>query len=535
MNKRPFVIFLLALCFSTLRASTFEIDGIWYESTSDQTVRVVPETSATDGSGTFIIFNYPYEGDITIPATITYESKEYTVTAAKAGTFQESSNLTSVSIPATLTDLGEAPFASCIKLTSITVAEDNPAYSVIDGLLYNKTATTLFACPGAKEGAITVKDGVTIIGKSAFHGCSKLTSIEMPASVQEIGAEAFRGCKLLTTINLPDGITVLDNRVFYNCHALSSISLPDGITSIGSNAFYQCSALSSITLPTSLQVLGEYAFSLCGGLRSVTLPAGLKEIGYRAFENCYRLSTISIPASVTTIATMAFCGCSNLRSIDVAANNTAYSSQDGVLFNKTKTTLLCCPSAKSSTYTVPATVNTIGEYGFYACKSLVSITLPYSLTILRPYSFRLCSNLKTIALPPSVSQVGRNTFSGCNALESILVYSRDVPNTDAATFTTNNLNVPVYVPAESLESYQSADNWKAFTTILPISADIVDGNLGDVNNDGQVNVSDIMTIVNVILGSPTSTYYRWQMGDLNFDGRTNVSDIMKIVGLILNN
>ena len=533
MKKTIITIFLMVLCISTLRANTFEIDDIWYEITSEQTVRVVPETSASDGSGTFIIFNYPYEGDITIPPTVTYESVEYAVTAAKPGTFQESSKLTSVSIPATLTDLGEAPFASCIRLTNITVDEDNPAYTIIDDLLYDKAVTTLLACPGAKEGAVVVKDGVSTIGQSAFHGCSKLTSIDIPSSVNEIGAEAFRGCKELTAITLPDGITAIKDKTFYNCQALSAIPLPSGITSIGANAFYQCTTLSSITLPSSLEKLGDYAFSLCGGLRSVTLPDGLKEIGYRAFENCYRLSTIAIPASVTTIATMAFCGCSNLRSIDVAPSNSAYSSLDGVLFNKTKTTLLCCPSAKSSTYTVPSTVNTIGEYGFYACKSLKSITLPHSLTIVRPYSFRLCSNLQTIAFPPSVNQVGRNAFSGCNALESILIYARDVPNTDPATFTVNNLSVPVYVPAESLESYQTADYWKEIATILPISADVVDGTLGDVNNDTKVNVSDIMLTVNVILGNEVKDY-NWQMGDLNFDGRFNVSDIMKIVNIILN-
>lgn len=533
MIKRQLTFFLLVLCAFSMSAANFEIDGIWYETTSDQTVRVIPETNATDGSGTFIIFNYPYEGDLTIPSSVTYGSVTYTVTAAKPGTFRESSKLVSVSLPATLTDLGEAPFASCSRLEAITVAEENPAYTVIDGLLYDKTGSTLLACPGAREDKVTIASSATTIGASAFHGCSKVTSVDIPTSVTSIGEEAFRGCKKLSAITLPGTLTTISDRTFYNCQALHTLTLPETITSIGENAFYQCISLNRLTLPASLRVIGDYAFSLCSGLSSVTLPQGLQEIGFRAFENCIRITSITIPSSVNTIATMAFCGCSNLNSINVAGDNKAYSSQDGVLFNKSKTTLLCCPSAKSSSYVVPSTVNTIGEYGFYACKSLTSITLPHSLTILRPYSFRLCTNLKTIALPPTVSQVGKNVFNGCNALQSILLYAKEVPNAESNTFTQVNLEVPLYVPAESVESYKSADFWKDIISILPLTEEVVAGKLGDVNSDDKVNVTDVMQTVNVILGNPI-TVFSWQMADLNFDGLINVTDIMKIVNIILN-
>ena len=128
--KTRFITSIIAiLAFVSAKATTFEVNGIWYTVTSDQTVRLVPEPSAS-GSGTSFIIRNVYEGDIVIPETVTYDGVEYTVTEVENGTFKDSPKLTSVSVPATVIDLGETPFSACGKLNTITVAADKPASPV---------------------------------------------------------------------------------------------------------------------------------------------------------------------------------------------------------------------------------------------------------------------------------------------------------------------------------------------------------------------------------------------------------------------
>ena len=129
------------------------------------------------------------------------------------------------------------------------------------------------------------------------------------------------------------------------------------VTSIGNSAFRSCSSLTAVTIPASVTKIDSYAFSWCSQLTAVTIPEGVATIGYYAFEYCSALTEVNIPASVTNIGSWAFVDCSALTAIHVAEGNTAYSSEDGVLFNKDKTTLVCYPIGKTeTTYTVPATV-----------------------------------------------------------------------------------------------------------------------------------------------------------------------------------
>ncbi len=518
------------LTFACVGATTFEMNGLWYTITSDQTVCLVREPSAS-GSGASFTIRKVYEGDIVIPETVAYGGTTYTVTAVEDGTFQESPKLTSVSIPATVTDLGEAPFSACGKLNAITVAPGNPAYTIVDDLLYDKTVNTLLACPGTKEGAINIPSTVTTIGKATFHGCSSITSVEIPQTVKDVGVRAFYGCKKLTSIKLPEGVTCVGDSMFYSCTAMTSVTLPQTITSIGVNAFYHCNLLKTVTLPDAVEEIHVRAFNLCYGMTTVTTPANLKRIDYRAFDNCTKLKAFTLPASLTMLDSLAFCGCSEMRRIDVEEGNTVYRSVDGVLFNKDMTTLLCCPAGKLGDYVVPESVTAIGSYGFYYCRMLQSITLPLALKTIGNHAFRFCSALKTIALPPYLETIAHDGFSQCPHLKSFLCYAPDVPAILSTTFNANNYKVPLYVPEASLNDYQNAEYWQNFT-IQPISSEVVAGIMGDVNGDGFVDVTDIMIIVSHILGD-TPEGFRWQQAYVNEDNIIDVTDIMLIVNMIL--
>ncbi len=166
------------------------------------------------------------------------------------------------------------------------------------------------------------------------------------------------------------------------------------VTSIGNSAFRSCSSLTAVTIPASVTEIDSYAFSLCSQLTAVTIPEGVATIGYYAFEYCSALTEVNIPASVTNIGSWAFVDCSALTAIHVAEGNTAYSSEDGVLFNKDKTTLVCYPIGKTeTTYTVPATVTTIETSAFKKCTALTEITIPDGVTYINTSTFEKCSAL----------------------------------------------------------------------------------------------------------------------------------------------
>lgn len=531
MKTRIILTIIAFLTFISTEATTFEVENIWYTITSDQTVCLVIEPSAS-GSGTSFVMRKTYEGDIIIPETVTYEGTTYTVTAVENGTFMESPKLTSVSIPATVTDLGKTPFSACSKLNAITVAPENPAYTIVDGLLYDKAVTTLLACPGTKAGAITIPSTVSTIATAAFHGCASITSVDIPQAVNEIGARAFYGCKKLTSIVVPEGVPCVGDSMFYSCSSMTSVTLPQTITSIGANAFYHCNLLKTVALPDAVEEIHERAFNLCYSMTTVTTPANLKRIDYRAFDNCTKLKGFTLPASFTLLDSLAFCGCSEMRRIDVAEGNAVYSSVDGVLFNKDMTTLLCCPGGKLGDYVVPESVTTIDDYGFYYCRTLQSITLPYSLKTIGNHAFRFCSALKTIALPPTLETIAHDAFSQCPNIKSFLCYAPNVPDIVSSTFNANNYNVPLYVPYVALDDYQNAPYWQKFATILPISSDVVAGILGDANGDGEVTITDITVTVNAIIKQERN-HFVWQMADMNFDGAITIADVTGIIDVVL--
>ena len=159
-------------------------------------------------------------------------------------------------------------FQDCDSLYSISVDEKNP-YLCSDGsVLYNKDKSELvFVCHTVRK--MSIPSSVTMIGNSAFSKCTNLTSIELPSGVTEIGYDAFRGCTNLTSIELPSGVTEIGNDAFRNCTNLTSIELPSGVTEIGYANFSGCTNLSSITLPSNLKYIGTDAFEGCKGLTSI--------------------------------------------------------------------------------------------------------------------------------------------------------------------------------------------------------------------------------------------------------------------------
>jgi hypothetical protein len=273
---------------------------------------------------------------------------------------------------------------------------------------------------------------------------------------------------------------------------IKQVEIEDGATNIGNRAFYWCSRLAYITIPNSITGIGSQAFYYCSSLTSVTIPVGVASIGTFAFSGCSGLTSIAIPASVTSIEDGAFYYCPGLASIEVENANPSYSSADGVLFDREKTVLICWPTGKSGSYTVPGSVTDIGDWAFSDCTGLTSISIPNSVTGIGNSAFSDCTGLASVSvgnsvesigywafygcigltsvtLPESVTDIGSSAFSGCTGLASI-TNSNPVPiKIGSDVFNAvNKTGCVLKVPTKSIDLYRDADVWKEFLKIEAI-------------------------------------------------------------------
>ena len=271
--------------------------------------------------------------------------------------------------------------------------------------------------------SISLPDSVTSIGDSAFSGCSSLMSIVIPDNVTSIGASAFSGCSSLMSIIIPDNVTSIGASAFSDCKSLTSITLPFvggtangtdtthfgyifGADSYFDNGTYVPSSLKTVVVMGGSKI-DSFAFSGCSSLMSITIPDGITSIGYAAFDNCNGLTRIEIPDSVTSIGNIAFRDCAGLTSIVIPDGVTSIG--DYAFYN--------CSGVTS--ITIPDGVTSIGDYAFYNCSGVTSITIPDGVTSIGGYAFHSCSDMTSITIPDSVTSIGDAAFFDCSALTDI--------------------------------------------------------------------------------------------------------------------
>jgi hypothetical protein len=234
------------------------------------------------------------------------------------GAFQECA-LTNVTIPNSVTSIGDLAFDSCRGLTAITVNTNNPAYSSVAGVLFNKSQTTLIEYPEGKAGSYTIPNSVTSIGDWAFDECAGLTNVTIPNSLTSIGNGAFNECAGLTSVTIPNGVTSIGYEAFEDCFSLATVTIPNSVTTIGDAAFVDCTSLTSVTIPNSLTSIGGW-FDYCTSLSSVTIPNSVTSIGDAAFNGCSSLTNVTIGTNVTSLEDLAFYECSSLTGVYFQGN-----------------------------------------------------------------------------------------------------------------------------------------------------------------------------------------------------------------------
>lgn len=224
--------------------------------------------------------------------------------------FAECSSLTSVNIPNSIESIGENPFQGCTQLSNIET--NNQKFFFKNDCLYSKEGVLI---SGLDKSTITIPSSVTKIGDAAFCGCRSLTSINIPNSITSIGDWAFCECVSLYSIDIPNSVKNIGNSVFNHCTSLTSVTIPNSVTSIKYGTFEACSSLNSVTIPNSVTRIEDTSFCLCKSLTHIDIPNSVKNIGGYAFQDCISLTTMTIPNSVSKIENSTFSNCTSLSSV----------------------------------------------------------------------------------------------------------------------------------------------------------------------------------------------------------------------------
>lgn len=341
--------------------------------------------------------------------------------------FAYCSNLKSIYIGSGVEEIGNGILSACYKMESCEVSVDNPYFSALDGVLFNKDQTRLISFSSNKEASYDIPQGVIEISPYAFYDC-KLTSLTIPDTVVSIGTYAFFRCKQIESLTIPDSVSSIDKYAFSEmrnlktivlpaaitsikensfsyCDSLTSVIIPEGVTSIEKSAFYKCSALSSVTLPEGLISIGKSAFYKCSALSAISLPAGLTSIGESAFFKCKKITEIVIPDGLTEIMPYTFLGCSKLTT--VTGGNCLAKIGEEAFYGSGLVNI-----------DLPDSLVNIDDDAFYGCK-IENIKIPDGITTINYGTFHNCDSLTTIVISDSVTKIGQNAFDGCSRLDNV--------------------------------------------------------------------------------------------------------------------
>ena len=490
-------------------------------------------TSSYDG-GTQVTQYYSSNGNITyyIPSRL----RSVVVTGGNLlyGAFYSCFMLTSITIPSSVTSIGEKAFYNCNGLTSVSIP--NSVTSIGE--------KAFSRCSGL-TGELTIPNSVTSIGEDAFTECYELTSVTIGNSVTSIGQGAFSYCHNLASVTMGNSVTSIGYHAFLECFGLTSITIPESVTYIGEGAFQYCNLTTinynatnctsmgssyypvfsgnnaTLNIGDGVTVIPDYAFKGGDISGSLIIPNSVTSIGNEAFLDCRDLTSVTIGNSVTSIGISAFGNCQSLTSVNFNAINCTnmfdafYESFAAATINIGESVTVIPEGAFNWLYgngslTIPNSVTSIGNNAFNGCEGLTSVTIGNSVSSIGSYAFYGCGGLSgALTIPSAVTNIGEGAFYACGSLRTI--------NFNADTCVTmGSYNYPVFADCSSLLVLNIGENvtnipayafksCNSLTGTLSLSDLVV--NIGDCAFYGCSGLSGTLTIPNSVTNIGESAFY----------------------------
>lgn len=406
--------------------------------------------------------------------------------------FTNFTHLETISLPKTISYIGESAFRNCFSLKSINLKDLNELE-----IIYDKT---FLNCKSLRS--ITLPSRIKTISSQAFAGCRQLKVIKNTSSLTHIGEKAFFNCHNLTTIDLPPTLKSIDDWAFSDCYKLKKIALPNSLTQLGEYVFDNCTALKTVYLPENTKededgfisingkvALGciftncnklenyfvdencptytsiegnvyskdESSFVLCAPAKTSVNLLKVKNVDEYAFANCKKLKSVTILQTLEFVAGNSFLGCDNLAEVvlsdnsldqihslfyadvkpkkySIYGNSNKIKSIDGNLISSdSKEFLKYASGKKQKGYNVPLGIEKIKQDAFVGCNYLTKIIIPNTVKIIEKNSFACCEKLKSISLPNKISVIQAYAFEGCTALKELII-PKSVKNIGTGVF-----------------------------------------------------------------------------------------------------
>ena len=341
--------------------------------------------------------------------------------------------------------------------------------------------------------SVKLPSSLKCIGKAAFAGCFALTEVVMPASLDSIAPYAFAGCTALPSVTLPANVRVVADGAFVHCTSLTRFEVEPAsrLASLSATALMDCPALETLTLGSAVREMGERAL-LGAGLHQLDLTASknLAHIGDWAMAMS-PVEQVILPSSVTHVGDGAFFCDSILLSVQLGGHLEQLND------------FLLAGTGLSGEMSLEG-VSRIGDYAFYNA-----------------------SDLSVVALPATTTWLGDLSMAGMTGLKKLTCEVIEVPSLGKLVWAgVNQHAVPLTVPDRSKKFYQMAAQWRDF--LFPEV-----WLRGDVNNDGEVNIADVNTLIDIILGGSFDNQTMLR-ADVNEDGEIGIADINAVIDIILN-
>ena len=567
---------------------------------------------------------------VDILENVTYGGNAYRVNSIGKRAFEGHSDITYLSIPATVESIGEYAFVDCGSSMTVNIADPEAWCEMV---LDNEHASPLSSAgkvfvEGREAKNIVIPDAVATIGRFTFYQCRTITSLTIPGGVKYIGSSAFEDCTGLTNITLNDGLEYIGGSAFEGCSGLTQLTIPSTVNSIMLNAFKNCCNLNNIvTEITNPFAIENNVFEGLPSSAVLTVPAGTKSayqstpgwsrfqnvvesgnvvpgiqfvqdgihfrvkddgdlevtgvdantknvdiprkvtyggityrvtsIGERAFEGHSDINYLSIPYTIKSIGEYAFIDCGSSMTVNIAdleswcemklgnEHSSPLSSAGKVLVYDIETTDIEIPNTVTSignftfyqcrkikSLSIPGSVSKIGSSAFEDCTGLTSVTLSYGNTFISGSAFEGCTGLKELTIPGSVNFIGINAFKNCRNLLSIVSEIEYPSSIDKCVFEGIPSSSVLQVPRGTKLVYRSTAGWDQFANIVEVGVGNVEFSVGGINyrktsaNEVEVASADdgkteIILPESIVNGGVT--YYVTAIGERAFDGRSDIS------------